>query len=136
MVDKLAPEGRHSVVHGDRVVYQWSQTVRDVDIFVPLPSGQNVSAKLVFVNMKKSEIDFGLVGADPYMKVWLALCAGALCRMMGRLHVPPAAPAVHSTEILHPTATNSMAPCIPPIQWLIHRRGRCFQMSSSQSQHG
>ena len=69
MVDKLAPDSRHSVKLGDRVVYQWSQTVSDVDIYAPLPENTKVTAKMLFVNIGRSELDFGIVGTDPYMKV-------------------------------------------------------------------
>ena len=69
MADKLAPDSRHSVVFQDRVVYQWSQSLNDVDIFVPLPPDQKITAKALYVNMQRQYLDFGIVGTDPYMKV-------------------------------------------------------------------
>jgi hypothetical protein len=68
MQEKLAPSSRHSVVVGDRVVYQWSQTLTDVDIFVPLPPIPNLRAKMLYVNMKRGSLEFGLINTDPYMK--------------------------------------------------------------------
>lgn len=81
MADRLAPDSRHSVVFQDRVVYQWSQTLNDVDIFVPLPSEQKISAKAFFVNMRRRHLDFGIVGTGPYMKVCSAArtCAEQMC---------------------------------------------------------
>lgn len=69
MVDKLAPTSRHRVTLGDRVVYEWSQTVTDVDIFVPLPPVPNLKAKMLYVNLKREGLEFGLINTDPYMKV-------------------------------------------------------------------
>jgi CS domain len=83
MTDKLAPDSRHSVVHEGRVVYEWSQTLNDVDIYAPLPPGQ-IKAKMLFVDIERKVISFGLVGTDPYMKVccwlklWHTLAAGVL----------------------------------------------------------
>jgi hypothetical protein len=67
MAEKLAPSSRHSVVAGDRVVYQWSQTLTDVDIFVPLPPVPSLKAKMIYVNMMRCALEFGLVNTDPYM---------------------------------------------------------------------
>ena len=67
MVDKLAPTSRHAVQHDGRVVYEWSQTIQDVDIYAPLPSGQTIKAKMLFVNIQRRALEFGIVGADPYM---------------------------------------------------------------------
>lgn len=69
MADKLAPTSRHRVLLGERVVYEWSQTVTDVDMFVPLPPVPNLKAKMLYVNLKRQGLEFGLVNTDPYMKV-------------------------------------------------------------------
>jgi hypothetical protein len=58
-------------VHDDRVVYEWSQTVNDVDVFAPLPSGMKVTAKMLFVTLERQALEFGIVGTSPYMQVSL-----------------------------------------------------------------
>lgn len=67
MSDKLAPSGRHSVTMNDRTIYQWSQTLNDIDIFVPLPPG--VRAKMLFVDMERQHLKFGISPNPPYLDV-------------------------------------------------------------------
>ena len=96
MADKLAPDSRHSVVFQDRVVYQWSQTISEVDVFVPLPQDQKLSAKALYVNMQRSALEFGIKGTDPYMQVRKACyaCAARVClvQAVALKHVTPATP--------------------------------------------
>ena len=61
-------------------MYQWSQTLSDVDIFAPLPPGQPIKAKMLYVDFNRNSLSFGIVGTDPYMKVLPAAPAQGHCK--------------------------------------------------------
>lgn len=69
MAEKLAPSERHRVTLQDRPIYEWNQTLTNVDIFVPMPPG--VKAKQLFVDITKNNIKFGITPNPPYMDVRL-----------------------------------------------------------------
>lgn len=69
MADQLAPSERHSVSQGERTIYQWSQTITDVDIFVPLPPG--VKAKALYVDIQRAHLTVGIRPNPPYLDVRL-----------------------------------------------------------------
>eukprot|EP00227_Mantoniella_beaufortii_P015885 CAMPEP_0197592202 /NCGR_PEP_ID=MMETSP1326-20131121/14923_1 /TAXON_ID=1155430 /ORGANISM="Genus nov. species nov., Strain RCC2288" /LENGTH=41 /DNA_ID= /DNA_START= /DNA_END= /DNA_ORIENTATION= len=39
MGDKLAPSKRHAFTHEGRVVYEWDQTLEEVNCYVTVPPG-------------------------------------------------------------------------------------------------
>lgn len=68
MAEKLAPSERHRVTdETGRVLYEWDQTLRDVDVYVRLPAG--VSAKELAVSIAPQHLRFGLAGNPPYLDV-------------------------------------------------------------------
>ena len=67
MSDKLAPKTRLAYVHGDQTVYEWDQTLEEVNIYIRLPAG--VRAKQLFVDISSSHISVGVRPNPPYLEV-------------------------------------------------------------------
>jgi hypothetical protein len=79
MTDKLAPSERHAYVCKGQTVYEWDQTLSDVNIYVQLPSG--VSARQLYVDITSTHIKIGIKPNPPYLDVswpWHLLLEGAL----------------------------------------------------------
>ncbi|MQL75180.1 hypothetical protein Taro_007555 [Colocasia esculenta] len=71
MADRLAPEKRHSFVHGGKKVFEWDQTLEEVNMYIPLPPG-NLPSKLFYCNVQAHHIVVGIHGSDrPYLDVLL-----------------------------------------------------------------
>ena len=66
-MDRLAPSGRHSYVYNERTIYQWDQTLSEVNIYVDVPKG--VRGKQLFVEIKQSHIKVGITPNPPYLDV-------------------------------------------------------------------
>lgn len=65
MADKLAPSKRHAFKHEGRVVYEWDQTLEDLNLYVRVPPG--VSAKQLDVKIATGSVTIGIRGNPPYM---------------------------------------------------------------------
>jgi len=69
MAERLAPSGRHAFVHQDRKIYEWDQTLSEVNMYVEVPPGMR--AKEMFCEIEKQHVKFGLKGNPPFMDVSL-----------------------------------------------------------------
>ena len=67
MTEKLAPAKRHQYVYQGRVIYEWNQTLEEVNLFVEVPAG--VSAKQLEVSITAAHLKIGLTGNPPYLDV-------------------------------------------------------------------
>ncbi|XP_006848216.2 nudC domain-containing protein 2 [Amborella trichopoda] len=65
MAEKLAPEKRHSFVHRGQKVFEWDQTLEEVNIYISLPQG--VPTKLFFCNVQPKHLEVGIKGNPPYL---------------------------------------------------------------------
>ncbi len=95
MSDKLAPSERHAYVHQGRTIYEWDQTLSDLNVYVQLPTG--VRAKQLFVDISSSHLRVGIKPNPPYLDVrraaqhlfqqfarcLLTLCSGCVARFCG-----------------------------------------------------
>ena len=66
-MDSLAPSQRHCYTHGNRTIYEWDQTLSEVNIYIEVPSG--VRAKQLSVDVKQSHITIGITPNPPYLDV-------------------------------------------------------------------
>lgn len=67
MSTKLAPTTRHTVTHDGQTIYEWSQTIDDVDVFVKLPPG--VKGKQLYVDIQRAHLTIGIRPNPPYIDV-------------------------------------------------------------------
>ena len=67
MSEKLAPDKRHQYTYQGRVVYEWNQTLEEVNLFVVVPPG--VKASQLSVSITASKLEIGLKGNPPYLDV-------------------------------------------------------------------
>lgn len=66
-MDKLAPSERHKFVHRGQVVYEWDQTVEDVNVYVQTPPG--LKASMMRVDIQSKKLSIGVKGEKPYLDV-------------------------------------------------------------------
>ena len=66
-MDRLAPSERHSYVYNERTIYQWDQTLSEVNIYIEVPKG--VRGKQLSVGIKPSHIKVGIIPNPPYLDV-------------------------------------------------------------------
>lgn len=66
-MDSLAPSQRHCYKHDNRTIYEWDQTLSEVNIYIEVPPG--VRAKQLFVEVKQSHIKIGIKPNPPYLDV-------------------------------------------------------------------
>lgn len=84
--EALAPSERHTFTHNGRVIYEWDQTLTEVNIYIPIPAG--VKAKDLAIDIQSSHLKVGIKGNPPYLDVSfitslptpLSLIAGARSR--------------------------------------------------------
>lgn len=69
MAEKLAPPKRHQYTHQGRVIYEWNQSLEEVNLFIEVPPG--VSAKQLEVEVTGTQLKIGLKGNPPYLDVRL-----------------------------------------------------------------
>lgn len=50
-----------------RTVYEWDQTLDEVNIYIPAPP--KISAKLLSVKIEVNHVTVGMVGNPPYLSV-------------------------------------------------------------------
>ncbi|PKI31860.1 nudC domain-containing protein 2 [Punica granatum] len=65
MAEKLAPEKRHVFVHNDQKVFEWDQTLEEVNIYISLPP--NVHPKQFYCKIQSKHIEVGIKGNPPYL---------------------------------------------------------------------
>ncbi|CAD6212018.1 unnamed protein product [Miscanthus lutarioriparius] len=65
MAEKLAPEKRHTFVHNGQKVFEWDQTLEEVNMYIELPKG--VPTKLFRCTIKASHVEVGICGNPPYL---------------------------------------------------------------------
>lgn len=65
MGEKLAPEKRHSYFHGDQKVFEWDQTLEEVNIYIKLPV--NVPSKQFCCKIQSKHVEVGIKGNPPYL---------------------------------------------------------------------
>ncbi|KAL5699073.1 hypothetical protein ACHQM5_030025 [Ranunculus cassubicifolius] len=65
MAEKLAPEKRHSFVHGGQKVFEWDQTLEEVNMYINLPP--NVPTKLFYCKIQSKHVELGIKGNPPYL---------------------------------------------------------------------
>ncbi|KAK6929465.1 CS domain [Dillenia turbinata] len=66
MAEKLAPEKRHGFFHGDQKVFEWDQTLEEVNIYITLPPDVP-NKKLFFCKIDSKHIEVGIKGCSPYL---------------------------------------------------------------------
>lgn len=67
MSDRLAPSERHAHVHQGRTIYEWDQTLSELNLYVQLPTG--VKAKQLYVDISSSHLRIGIKPNPPYLDV-------------------------------------------------------------------
>jgi HSP20 family molecular chaperone IbpA len=70
--EALAPSQRHTFIHNGRLIYEWDQTLTEVNIYISVPSG--VRAKDLAVNIQSNHLSVGIKGNPPYLDVSLLPC--------------------------------------------------------------
>ncbi|KAJ9686975.1 hypothetical protein PVL29_015715 [Vitis rotundifolia] len=65
MSEKLAPEKRHSFFHGSQKVFEWDQTLEEVNVYITLPP--NVPTKLFYCKIQSKHVEVGIKGNPPYL---------------------------------------------------------------------
>jgi hypothetical protein len=65
MADQLAPSARHVYAHDGRKIYEWDQTVSEVNVYVEVPAG--VKSKAVFCDISINHLKFGLQGNPAFL---------------------------------------------------------------------
>ncbi|KAL8241026.1 hypothetical protein R6Q59_014381 [Mikania micrantha] len=65
MAEKLAPEKRHSFFHGSQKVFEWDQTLDEVNMYINLPKG--VPTNLIYCKIQSKHVEVGIKGNPPYM---------------------------------------------------------------------
>ncbi|XP_077222509.1 HSP20-like chaperones superfamily protein isoform X4 [Tasmannia lanceolata] len=70
MDENLAPEKRHSFLHGDQKVFDWDQTLEEVNMYIPLPT--NAPPKIFYCKIQSKHVEVGIKGNPPYLNHDLA----------------------------------------------------------------
>ena len=66
MTEKLAPSERHQYIQGDRTIYEWDQTLQELNIYVQVPQG--CRGKDLAVNIQAKHLSIALKGNPPYLE--------------------------------------------------------------------
>ncbi|KAG2333459.1 hypothetical protein Bca52824_004639 [Brassica carinata] len=64
MAEKLAPE-RHDFVHNGQKVFEWDQTLEEVNLYITLPP--NVHPKAFHCRIQSKHLEVGIKGNPPYL---------------------------------------------------------------------
>lgn len=75
MAERLAPSQRHMFVHGGRTIYEWDQTLTELNMYISVPP--DIKAKEIFCEITKQHISFGRKGNPPFLDVSIAATAVA-----------------------------------------------------------
>ncbi|KAL1540465.1 hypothetical protein AAHA92_24818 [Salvia divinorum] len=70
MAEKLAPEKSHSYIHNGQKVFDWDQTLEEVNIYIELPA--NIPKKLFHCKIDPKHVEVGIKGNPPYLNHELA----------------------------------------------------------------
>lgn len=65
--EALAPSQRHTYSHNGRLIYEWDQTLTEVNLYIQVPEG--VRAKHLAVNITAQHLSVGIKGNPPYIDV-------------------------------------------------------------------
>ncbi|KAL4336060.1 hypothetical protein GQ457_07G035210 [Hibiscus cannabinus] len=65
MSEKLAPDKRHSFLHNGEKVFEWDQTLEEVNIYINLPP--NVDSKQFYCKIQSKHVEVGIRGNPPYL---------------------------------------------------------------------
>eukprot|EP00193_Tetraselmis_chui_P022184 CAMPEP_0177778854 /NCGR_PEP_ID=MMETSP0491_2-20121128/16205_1 /TAXON_ID=63592 /ORGANISM="Tetraselmis chuii, Strain PLY429" /LENGTH=157 /DNA_ID=CAMNT_0019298213 /DNA_START=107 /DNA_END=580 /DNA_ORIENTATION=+ len=69
MTDKCAPSSRHQYTHAGRVVYEWDQTLSEINIYVEVPPG--VRGKMIYCDISRKHLRLGITPNPPYLDLGL-----------------------------------------------------------------
>jgi len=67
MAERLAPSSKHVFSHQGRTVYEWDQTLTEVNMYIPVPP--DLRAKEIFCDITKQHLKFGRQGNPSFMDV-------------------------------------------------------------------
>lgn len=67
---------RHQFRYENRVIYEWEQTLSDLNIYLSIPQG--VKANQLFVNISNKHLRVGIVPNPPYLEVFSVLMMKAM----------------------------------------------------------
>lgn len=67
MAERLAPSTKHVFTHQGRTVYEWDQTLTEVNMYIAVPS--DLRAKEILCEINKQHLKFGRQGNPPFMDV-------------------------------------------------------------------
>lgn len=70
MADRLAQGTAHKYVHQGRTIYEWDQSLTEVNMYISVPS--DLKAKEIFCDITKQHLKFGRQGNPPFLDVRLA----------------------------------------------------------------
>ncbi|KAG8372608.1 hypothetical protein BUALT_Bualt12G0084400 [Buddleja alternifolia] len=65
MAEKLAPEKSHTFIHNGQKVFDWDQTLEEVNMYITLPP--NVPKKLFYCRIDSKHVELGIKGNPPYL---------------------------------------------------------------------
>ncbi|KAF0922820.1 hypothetical protein E2562_002070 [Oryza meyeriana var. granulata] len=65
MAEKLGPEKRHAFVHNGQKVFEWDQTLEEVNMYIELPKG--VPTKLFNCTIQATHVEVGIRSNPPYL---------------------------------------------------------------------
>jgi hypothetical protein len=85
MAERLAQGQLHKFVAGGRTVYEWEQSLAEVNVYVPVPPG--MAAREIFCDITRQHLKFGRAGNPPFLDV-RELCRLVACRATARAAAP------------------------------------------------
>ncbi|KAL8129952.1 hypothetical protein V2J09_019107 [Rumex salicifolius] len=65
MAEKLDPDKRHSFLHNGQKVFEWDQTLEEVNMYINLPP--NVPSKQFYSKIQSKHVEVGIKGNPPYL---------------------------------------------------------------------
>ncbi|GMH44637.1 hypothetical protein BSKO_12589 [Bryopsis sp. KO-2023] len=65
MSDQLAPTERHKFTHEGRVIYEWDQTLSEVNLYIEVPPG--VGGRELFCDISRTHLRVGMKPNPPYL---------------------------------------------------------------------
>eukprot|EP00878_Enallax_costatus_P007672 GHUV01008032.1.p1 GENE.GHUV01008032.1~~GHUV01008032.1.p1 ORF type:complete len:161 (+),score=40.95 GHUV01008032.1:319-801(+) len=65
MAERLAPSQKHQYTHEGRLIYEWDQTLTEVNMYIPVPP--DMKAKEIFCDTTKQHLKFGRKGNPPFL---------------------------------------------------------------------
>ncbi|KAG8077502.1 hypothetical protein GUJ93_ZPchr0007g4392 [Zizania palustris] len=71
MTEKLGPEKRHAFVHNGQKVFEWDQTLEEVNMYIELPKG--VPTRIFHCTIQATHVEVGIRGNPPYLNHDLTL---------------------------------------------------------------